>query len=383
MLKTLLAGLRNRHRRRSRTASLAAELPVATRWVAFIAEVDELRQVSPGERLYSRLGSTRLRVLIPAEELARLLPVCVVPLERMIGALRPDALGTPAAIVLGKLAARRVAAMARELDPFLNWIAARARMTPVFADLSDDYAAHAPAFGAPFLAEYQQRLAEHCTLVVPCAALRDALAPRTRREIVVIEDPYESPTARPVRVGRSAPLRLCWFGNLGQLNVGLLAREFRAIARDQSGPGTQFQLVTDVSSRRLVEEVARAVSEVDTRSQVSFTQWSLAAARAAVEASDFVLLPQDYESAWGRVKSHNRLVEAIRGGRFALASPVPAYEELSDYAWVDGSLAAGLRWAQEHPQQAADRVRAGQTYVEARFAPRVIGQKWAQVLGVA
>jgi len=383
MLKTLFARLRDRRTAGSPTGFRVGELPDSERWVAFIAEFDQLRRVAPGQRLYSRLGSTRLRVLIPAEELARLLPVCVVPLARVVGALRPDGLGSPCAIVLGKLAARKVAAMTRELDRWLDWIAARARTTPIFADLSDDYAAHAPAFREPFLAEYQHRLAETCTLVVPCEALREALAPRARRGIVVIEDPYESIAAQPVRVARSTPLRLCWFGNLGELNVGLLARELRAVALDEAGQAMHFQLVADESSRQLVGQVARAVVEVNPRCTVTFTPWSLAATRAGIDASDFVLLPQDYESAWGRVKSHNRLVEAIRGGRLAVASPIPAYQELSQYAWVGGSLAAGLRWARDHPEEAVQRVEAGQAYVEARFSPRVVGQKWAHALGVA
>lgn len=383
MLKTLLARFRDRRTAGSPMGSLAGELPAAKRWIAFIADFDQLRQVAPGQRLYSPLGSTRLRVLIPAAELARLLPVCVVPLARVVGGLGPDGLGAPSAIVLGKLAAAKVAAMTRELDRLVDWIGARARATPIFADLSDDYEAHAPAFREPFLAEYQHRLAEHCTLVVPCEALRDALAPRARRRIVVIEDPYESIAAQPARAARSSPPRLCWFGNLGEMNVGLLTRELRAVALDGAGQEMHFQLVTAEASRPLVEQAARAVIDANPRCTVTFMSWSLAATGAAIDGSDFVLLPQDHRSAWGRVKSHNRLVEAIRGGRLAIASPIPAYQELSPYAWVGGSLAAGLRWARDHPEEAVQRVGAGQAYVEARFSPRVVGQKWATALGVA
>jgi hypothetical protein len=383
MLKTLLAQLRDRRRADGAGVSLAAELPKAPRWVAFVTEFDELRRVAPDERLYSPLGSTRLRVLIPAAELARSVPVCIVPLARVVGGLAPDGLGAPSAIVVGKLAARTVAAMTRELERWLDWLAARARTTPIFADLSDDYEAHAPAFREPFLAEYQRRLAEHCTLVVPCDALREALAPRARRGVVVVEDPYESPAARPVRVGRSPPLRLCWFGNLGEMNVGIVEQELRGVALQAVGQDLHFQLLAAEASRPLVERIARAVVDANPRCAVTFMPWSLAATRAAIEASDLVLLPQDHVTAWGRVKSHNRLVEAIRGGRLAIASPIPAYQELSHYAWVGEPLAAGLRWAQDHPDEIVQRVTAGQAHVEARFAPRVVGQKWARALGVA
>jgi hypothetical protein len=382
MLRTLLRRLHDRGTADIAAASLAGELPVAKRWIAFIADFDQLRQVAPGERLYSPLGSTRLRVLIPAEQLARRLPVCIVPLARVLDGLRPDGLGAPSAIVLGKLAAARVAAMTRELGRLLDWIAARSRATPIFADLSDDYEAHAPAFREPFLAEYQRRLGEHCTLVVPCEALRDALAPRARRGIVVIEDPYESITAQPVRAARATPRRVCWFGNLGEMNAGHLAQALRAVALGAAGEALHFQLLAAEPSRPLAERAARAVIDANPRCTVAFMPWSLAATRAAIDASDFVLLPQDHASAWGRVKSHNRLVEAIRGGRLAIASPIPAYAELAEYAWVGEPLATGLRWAQDHPDEAVRRVAAGQAYVERRFAPAVVAEKWARALGV-
>jgi hypothetical protein len=95
-----------------------------------------------------------------------------------------------------------------------------------------------------------------------------------------------------------------------------------------------------------------------------------------------VLLPQDHRSDWARVKSHNRLVSAIRGGRLALASPIPSYQELAAYAWVDEDLAAGVRWAIHNPAQAARRVAEGQRYVEEQFAPSVIGRRWADTLGL-
>jgi hypothetical protein len=101
-----------------------------------------------------------------------------------------------------------------------------------------------------------------------------------------------------------------------------------------------------------------------------------------MERSDFVWLPQDTRESWAAVRSHNRLVSAIRAGRFALAAPIPSYQELAPYAWVGDSLADGLKWALANPEQAVERVRKGQAYVDQRFSPEVIGRRWAQILGV-
>jgi hypothetical protein len=102
----------------------------------------------------------------------------------------------------------------------------------------------------------------------------------------------------------------------------------------------------------------------------------------AIARSDFVVLPQEHGTPWGRVKSHNRLVETIRGGRLAIASPIPSYLELADYAWVGEPLGAGLRWALQHPDDATRRVVRGQAYVAERFSPEAIGAKWARALGI-
>lgn len=95
-----------------------------------------------------------------------------------------------------------------------------------------------------------------------------------------------------------------------------------------------------------------------------------------------MLLPQA-DDAWGRVKSHNRLVESIRSGRFALASPIPSYVELQDFAWVGADLAEGLDWALGQPQDAAARLAAGQSAIESRFSPAVVGARWRAALGLA
>jgi hypothetical protein len=218
--------------------------------------------------------------------------------------------------------------------------------------------------------------------VVPCAALRDAVAPVARHGVEVIEDPYESLEARPVRTRSSAALALCWFGNLGAPNADGLREALVQLARDAGPRGARIELVAAEQSRPLGLAIAAAVGAARPGWSVEYVPWSPAAVERAIARSDFVLLPQEHDTAWGRVKSHNRLVQAIRCGRLALASPIRSYLELSDYAWVGEPLGAGLRWALDHPKDAASRVQRGQVYVAERFSPAAIGAKWAQTLGV-
>jgi len=351
-------------------------------FVAFVTPSAEIQSVAPGERLFAPLASARLRVLIPAAELARRVSVLLVPLARFLADPGLAELGGPLAIVMTKLSAGAVHAMQRELSAMLDSIADGRCPAPVFADLADDYAALAEPLRAPFLAAYQRRLAELCTLIVPCAALRDAVAPLARRGVVVVEDPYESLAARPVRTRPGEPLGLCWFGNLGPPNARGLRAALVALARDAGKGVCRLQLVAGEQSSQFGVEIAHAVAGANPNWSAEYAAWSPAAVETAIERSDFVLLPQDHATAWGRVKSHNRLVETIRGGRLAIASPIPSYLELADHAWVGEPLSEGLRWALEHPGEAAGRVARGQARVAERFAPEAIGEKWASALGV-
>lgn len=351
-------------------------------FVAFLTHAAEVQAIAPGERLFADTASTRLRVLIPAAELARRVPVRLVPLTQFLADPGLRDLGTPRAVVIAKLAAGAVAGMERELTAILDALAAGRCPAPVFADLSDDYAALAAALRAPFLATYQRRLAECCTLTVPCAALREALAPVAARSVEVIEDPYESAAAQPVRTQAGDPPALCWFGTLGPPNADDLRESLSDLARGMAEVGGRIELVAGERSRAAGTAIAAAVAAANPRWSVAFTAWSPGSAAAAIARSDFVLLPQAHATPWGRVKSHNRLVETIRAGRLALAAPIPSYLDLADYAWVGEPLAEGLRWALAHPDDAAARVAAGQAHVAVRFSPAAVGARWAQVLGV-
>ena len=346
--------------------------------MAFVTYVDAAQRVSAGERLYSNRASARLRVLIPARELAQRVPVWLVSPQAL--AEQPDLaqLGRPGAIVLGKLAARDVLQQKNTLLRVLEHAGGAA----LYADVSDDYAALGREMREPFLAQYQKALGKRAHLIVPCAAMGEALARHARRGITVIEDPYETAVARSVRVQASSPLRLAWFGSLGSVNVAPLERAFDAVLGSLEGRPVQLEMVTANESRSAVLGMRERLCQRHPGLEIFFSLWSLPMTEAAIERSDFVLLPQEHRTAWGRVKSHNRLVSVIRAGRLALASPIPAYQELAEYGWIGEDLAEGLRWALAHPDAAAKRVTAGQHYVEERFSPEAVGRKWAQAFGL-
>lgn len=359
----------------------AAPAPAAARFIAFVTAGEPLRRVAPADRPRALLASTRLRVEIPAGELSRTMPTCIVPLETLLSSPGLEPLGEPVAVVIGKIASNVLVRQQDVARTLLAWIERNAGRVRLLADLSDDLAAMAGPMGEPFLAEYQAALARHCELVVPCESLRAQLAPAAVRGIRVIEDPWESPRSNAPREAMGEVPRLLWFGNLMKSNAAAVEAGLLALMERVRGRPLALDFVAAAEREAplvapLLAKLVAANPQLTTR----FVAWSPEATLRAIDECDFVLLPQDTSSAWLSAKSHNRLVEAIRGGRLAIASPIPSYLELAEGAWVGEDLAQGLEWALANPAAAAERVRAGQAAIANRFSPEAVGRKWLDAL---
>lgn len=380
MLRNLLKSALSRP-----STSPAAEAPLlrlAEPFVAFVTTVSSLQRCNPDDSGFSALASTRLRVLIPAKELAAIVPVVFVPVDYLLSDPGLERIGSPRAIVLGKLATTFVSGNRRMIEALLASLEAAGRRAPVFADLSDDYAAMGRMMGEPFFEAYQRELGKTCTLTVPCQALADRLAGVAQKGIRVIEDPWESPRANPPRATPQTPLRLCWFGTLGDVNVSLVEAHLLQVAARMAGTPIVLDVVTGADRLNLVQRLGMRLLDRSPAFTTRFVPWSLESTWRAIDECDLVLLPQDPAGEWGSVKSHNRMVETIRGGRLAIASPIPSYQELADFAWLGEDLGEGVAWALDHPDAARARVAVGQDYIAGRFAPRAVGRKWAELLGV-
>jgi hypothetical protein len=351
---------------------------------AYVAPVEAPRRVDPDVPGYSVQASLRLRVLMPAREIARDAEIWTVPLEVAASADPEGALGgMPAAWIIGKMPSGFVAHQADAVARLLANIERWRRSVPVVADVSDDYAAIGRTLGSTFLEEYQRRLVSLCRVTVPCAALREALMRYPGADIEVVEDPYERTEPGAPGLGRlDGPLAMCWYGFIGPLNANVLEAATLRLAVALRGRPVRLEMLTSEERAPLIATIEAAARKVNPDFEVVYLEWSREAAAEAVDRASFVFLPQDTTDPWGRVKSHNRLVEAIRGGRLALASPIPSYVELADFAWVNEDLAAGVQWAIDHPEEALARIKAGQAYVERRFAPAAVAARWKAVLGL-
>ena len=365
--------------------SLFGATPASARpYFGFVTDIAEPLQVTPAIEVHSSQAGFRLRTMIAARRVAQEYPVWLVPARLAAQPGGFDSLGAPRAIFMGRYTAGAMGKNHGAFVQLMRWMNEENTQIPIVADITDDFDV-LPLRGADtlrFLSEWQAALLRRCHITVTCNALRDSLADKAEHGITVIEDPYEAAELSPWRAPGGNPIRICWFGNTSKVTLPSLKQALGAILARFPDAGISIELVTAARwemVRRLAEQFAASRPGLE----FVLTEWSLEATWRALERCDFVLLPHAWRDAWVQGKSHNRLVAAIAAGRFALASPIPSYLELKDYAWVEDDLAGGIAWAILNPEAARERVAHGQAHIGCRFSPAAIAEKWAQALGLA
>jgi hypothetical protein len=211
------------------------------------------------------------------------------------------------------------------------------RFERVVFDVCDDH------FGSQWDLHYRKfcRLADE--VVCNSDAMRFRIFQETQRVAKVIADPYESEESPP-----SWGEGLLWYGH--ETNLKDLWRE-----------------VPDLHGYKLCV-ISNPVQE-------GITPWSPEAQAKALADCAVVILPTGKSPC----KSANRMIEAIRAGKFVVANPMPAYEPFHRYAFI-GNIREGVDWAHANQEEALELVRRGQEYVRANFSPEAIGKQWLDVL---
>jgi hypothetical protein len=296
------------------------------------------------------LASLRLMALIPARQLgARAL---------YFGAgMDPDSFldqHQPRALCLTKmfdtsllqLAERAKACGVRLISVFCDWYfdGDEGRANRVLSDLSD-------------------------AVVVQTRLMAEEFERHFGKRPVVIEEVMEYPRAAP-RFAPGSALRIVWYGR--HTNFDSLLPGLRKLARFHK---RLIHVLIVSNEKPVVEAKTFDTSSFPSNLIVDYEPWSLPAQHQAVQSCDFVFVP-GLEHPAKHVKGHNRLVEAINAGRWALVHPLPQYRELSEYCWCSEDYCEGIRWALSRPGEVLSRIARGQTYIDGRFAPQVIAERW-------
>jgi glycosyltransferase involved in cell wall biosynthesis len=343
-------------------------------WVSFAP----LEKTSHG--MTSALASARYRMTIPAAALARLdsesrVTHLGIQANRRTLLQRFDDADV---VILGKIAAppsefERMAKQALQLVAELQ-----ARGVKVVADFSDDH------FAGPVVGPIYRGLANTVDAVITSTAgLADVLRDVTPAPVFVVTDPVEGQRGEPhVRdsseIVQRAPLKIVWYGhpsNLDTLRFGLTQLE-EFVSR------VPLSLLLISTPGAGGEHLAsRATDAWRSRgSECIFRPWSVAAVHTALRECDAVIIPSNPHDPRKIVKSPNRFTEAVWAGRFVVAHPLPAYDALAEFGWVGENLAEGLSWLEDQPQEALERIRAGQALIAERFTPAAVAMLWKNVI---
>ena len=176
----------------------------------------------------------------------------------------------------------------------------------------------------------------------------------------VIDDPYEFDEA-PAQFAPYGKLKVLWFGHPS--NIGPLADIWPEI-KDKC----DLRICTSTTGR------LGSVFE-----GASILPYSKPGLLFAMAWSDCVILPQTLDEIT-MVKSPNRLVEAVRRGKFVIASPIPSYTQFTDIMYI-GDVSDGVEWIlRQKNERIVEKIRKAQEYVKQKFDPAIIGKKWERIL---
>lgn len=211
---------------------------------------------------------------------------------------------------------------------------AKALKTGVVYDVVNDH------FSGPRAASYHA-MAQAADVLTTCSeVMRETVRRATGRESVVIDDPYENECAAPAVDGD----RVLWFGHGANLS--------------------SLKPYADTPGLVVCSNVAGAIP------------WSHENEADCIESAAVVLLTGNNPGA-----STNRIVKAIRAGRFVVTpGGVPSWEQFREFCWI-GDVSEGVRWALNNREEACKKILAGQAYTLARFTPSAITGKWMEVFG--
>ncbi len=317
-------------------------------WVSF-APLDK-----HAGKVTSSMASVRYRMLVPAAAMAD----CDCKVMHLApGANRrtlTERFRGVDAVVLGKLlGGEREAALALELVASLKETG-----IAVLADYSDDH------FSSAARGEAYRALASAVDRVVASTpGLADVIAQHTSAPVSVVTDPVEGERGEP-RAAAATPLRLLWFGHPSNLDTLQYALP---------------QLQGLPVSVTLMTASGAGAEQLSAR----FRPWSTQAVFDELRQCDAVFIPSNPYDPRKAVKSPNRFTESAWAGRFVLAHPLPAYQELADFGWVGEDLGEGLRWLAGNAGEALERIKRGQAAIAERFSPRAVAAAWKEAILLA
>jgi hypothetical protein len=202
-------------------------------------------------------------------------------------------------------------------------------------DVCDDHLDH-PDLGR----YYTEHLMEADAITCNSEVMKQRIYEVTGRRATVVSEPYEHEEMEP-GIGKS----LLWYGH--KSNLKDLARIV---------PDLPYSLVVLSNNEVCV-------------------QWTPQAFDHEIKKPCIVIIPTGKKQA----KSENRMVEAIRCGRYVCAEHLPSYEAFGEFFPL-GDIPKHIELALDNPLQSIERIKEAQAYIRDKYSPRTIAEQWLEVI---
>ena len=277
---------------------------------------------SPSELQHSTLASARLRLAVAASAAQE------VGQKVSLGEQCPQQVDR---LVVGKIGANDIQNRQR------LWLSEIERHKGTGARILLDYTDHHLKKNSAMTGFYRAACALADVICAPTIALKLELVEQfnIQCQVEVVPDLLEYEPVKPKQnLVAAAPIGL-WFGH--PTNAAFLAQFIDSHSHELTG-----HTLNIVSSSQTLNILKSYKFSQPPTVEIKAFHWSVQAVCLAAQTSDYCLIPSDCDSP-KQYASNNRLVTALALGLPTLATPLPSYNEFSDYFTPIGS-ANGLQF---------------------------------------
>lgn len=342
---------------------------------------------------HSELASNRYRAILPAqaiEDLGHQVNFIAHMQGRWVTTPRPDVL------MIGKLLPTNDSLQADGFQSMAEHVLTQIKKAQtegivVIADFNDDYFHH------PVKGSYWCDLAQTVDCCIASTEpMAELLQKFTNKPIHVIGDPIAAPLY-PAKVFQkkkniqqkilrwmgSDPencLKLVWYGNI--VNWPAMEQWINILSDFKKEQLWLLHVITKPHPK-ILDFIEKFNIKNGHQFFIKFEEWSESGQWKLVKDSDIVLIPSDVNDRAKKVKTSNRLTDALYAGRYVVASPLPAYLPYSKVASLTDNPKYAIEAYLQSPEACLKKIQQGQKMVLERLNSTEIAGLWIDAIATS
>ena len=218
-------------------------------------------------------------------------------------------------------------------------------------------------------------------IIYPSEALRDITHKYVQNgtKTYVITDPWQLTQSHNPREIDPNAIKIIWYGS--NKNIIYLQNELQNLIANSS-PAYKYEL-TILTAHYALEEIKKTIVNLrPSRSKWSFrlVPWHIKSQPTQLEHeirnAHIAIIPSDPTDPLKAGVSHNRIVDACRGGCIAVASPMQSYKDLGDITLLGDNMASLLNEAISNYPKYCQNLTNKREELLKKFDPRVNELSW-------